>query len=113
MKRCIMSLIFLLALSCVVFASSGCGKPQSAGDQPTTYGTARAIDDGAPKYFEAQMACPVCGRQGLVAEYHVDVDGKRVYFDRKECVEKFTQNQSEYVEKLDKTRQKIKQMRGQ
>lgn len=59
---------------------------------------ARQIDDGAEKYSPMQIKCPVCNTQELSADIHSDVDGKRVYFDKEECKQKFDQDPQQYLE---------------
>jgi len=80
---------------------SGCGGDPTGGrtgDQVET--RARYITDGAPKYNPDQKQCPVCGAPDLHADQYVDVEGKRIYFDKKECVDEFQNNQSQYLPNL-------------
>ncbi len=64
--------------------------------------SAMQIDDGAEKYRQMQFRCPVCGQKGIKPEYHASVDGKRIYFDRRKCMEKFKKNPGKYLEKYKK-----------
>ncbi len=94
-------LVVVLAAAC--FVVSGCGKEKDGGGAaPKTLPRADAILDGEPKYFKYQEQCPVCGADRMSPKHYADVEGKRIYFDSQECVEKFKKNQSKYLQELDK-----------
>lgn len=76
---------------------TACGEKQA---QETEVTFAGAIEDGAEKYAPNQFACPVCDQRGLQGAYHVELDGKRVYFDSQDCADKFEQNPDKYMENL-------------
>jgi len=84
-----------LAAACgFVFAGCGGGGagPQ---DRPNQ---ARQIEDGADKYDPMQVSCPVCDTQSISGDYYADVDGKRIYFDKQECEDKFKENPQQYLQ---------------
>ena len=95
--------VALVFLGAGFMAGCGDGVGGRAGDKKEI--RAKYIEDGAPKYFPEQRACPVCGKGPLFETHHVDVDGKRIYFDSEECVEKFKENKSQYVSKIDKRKE--------
>lgn len=72
---------------------TGCGSKSSQRDDLR----ANDIDDGAEKYSSMQNKCPVCGGKPISADIHSNVNGKRVYFDKKECKEKFDANSEKYL----------------
>jgi len=76
----------------------GPGIGDRGGDKVETM--AKYIQDGVPNYNDEQKQCPICGAPGLHADQFVDVEGKRIYFDKKECVQKFKENQSAYLSKV-------------
>ena len=93
----------LAALALCVGMVAGCGDGQSSRENNKQRpASAEDIDDRAPKYLENQIKCPVCEIPKLREEIYVDVDGKRIYFDKKECRKKFEENRSKYLQKLDK-----------
>ena len=76
----------------------GCGgNDYTPGEGGEPVGMAGEIDDGVQNYNDNQSQCPVCGEMGLRPNFYAEVDGKRVYFDKKECMEKFKQNTSKYL----------------
>ena len=93
-KRAICVLIAVIAVG--VFASLGCSGG-GGGTEPTR---AMDIKDGSTKYYPRQYRCPVCGNVGLNKEQHVDIDGKRIYFDKAECIDKFKQDRQKYLKRL-------------
>lgn len=97
------AVVFMLALTFVVF--QGCGQQGSSGGGDNTADRAMYIQDGAEKYFAHQASCPVCGGRPLRSDLHVDVNGKRVYFDKSECVDKFKNDRATYLEKLDEVKE--------
>lgn len=91
-----------LVLAASVFV--GCGGDGNGGAPGTKTGVANIameFDDDAKKFFPYQQKCPVDGGT-IKQEFHADVNGKRVYFDKQECVDKFKQNQDEYLPELRK-----------
>lgn len=84
----------LVALVC--FASLGCSGG-GGGAEPTR---AMDIEDGSTKYFPRQYRCPVCGNVGLSKDQHVDLDGKRLYFDKVKCIDEFKQDRQKYLKRL-------------
>ena len=91
-------LALLLVVALMTAFAVGCG--DEPGTQEVSY--AGAIDDGAEKYAPSQYSCPVCGGRPIYGDYYVEVDGKRVYFDKEECAEKFDENRQKYLEELKK-----------
>ena len=92
-----------LALICAalgVFAllATGCSG-RSADKDESTNRPAIEIQDGAQKYDSFQFNCPVCGEPGIKGEFYADVNGKRIYFDKKECAEKFKGDSEKYLKK--------------
>ena len=104
-RRAVMAGLVALALCVGMVAGCGQGGSSEDGNSERIYLVARNIDDGAPKYFEAQEQCPVCDANELQAQHYADVDGKRIYFHDAECEEAFKENRSRYLEKLDKRKQ--------
>jgi len=109
-RRAVMAGLLVLALC--VLTVAGCGQDGSSGasgkKRLRKYIAAKNIEDGAEKYDRVQSRCPVCDAQGVTAEHYVDVDGKRVYFDKKECKEKWEENQAKYLKKMKKRKQQGK-----
>jgi len=89
----------VLALVCVGIV--GCEKGGTA-PQGEEIPTAVQFKDGADKYFMYQHKCPVCDGQPLSADYYVDTEKGRVYFDKQECAEQFKANKEEMLKKLEK-----------
>jgi len=103
-------IVFLcLVMVAVVFSAgiAGCGS-RSGGTGGSR--AAKTFEDGADKYDPMQMRCPVCDSQPLNADYYADVDGKRIYFDKQECMEKFKQNTEQYLKKFKTYKQRMKEM---
>ena len=76
----------------------GCGAGGS--EAPKTNPTALQFHPKKAKFFEGQRECPVCGQQPIKEQFHVDTDAGRVYFDKEKCVQQFTQNEEEYLQKV-------------
>jgi hypothetical protein len=93
-KHTIVMVMAVIALAC--FASFGCGGG-GGGTEPTR---AMDIEDGSEKYFPRQYRCPVCGNVGLSKDQYVDIDGKRLYFDRAQCIDDFEQDRQKYLKRL-------------
>ena len=93
------AMTLFLALAGIALILNACGEGEAGVSTETR---ARYILDGTPKLFRDQEKCPVCGGSPLHVDHHADVNGKRVYFDSEECVQKFKENQAEYVAKLKK-----------
>ena len=55
--------------------------------------------DGAPKYYDEQKACPVCGGEPIKEDIHAEYQMKRIYFDKDECAQKFQESPQEYIQK--------------
>ena len=88
------SLVVCLGLFAAIV---GCGdsEPEGMGEAGVPV-MAWTIEDGAEKYAPQQDKCPVCGGRPIAEEFHTEVDGKRLYFDKQECVTKYEQNPDEY-----------------
>ena len=52
---------------------------------------------GVPEFYGGLKKCPVCGESPTRPEHHVDIKGGRVFFDRAECAEKFSENPDKYM----------------
>ncbi len=90
------TIVAAVALALAGVGLVGCGN--GSGPAEAKPMQARQIDDGAEKYSPMQVKCPVCKTQELAAEIHSDVDGKRVYFDKEECKQKFDQDPQKYLD---------------
>ena len=99
-------IVIALAVAALVFvALPGCGGNGSGGEEEET-ATAYQFHPDTPKLFLGQQKCPVCDGEPIKEEFYSDVDGQRLYFDKKECKEKFDSNQSEYMQKFQQDMQK-------
>ena len=94
----------LIAMMCmclgVFFLSAvGCGQESTstttAPDRPKM---AYDFRDGAPNYYDEQKSCPVCGTESIKEDIYVDLQGKRVYFDKQECADKFEGDAQKYIQ---------------
>ena len=93
----IMVLAVVGMLTATIPACQKSSTDASSSDQPRIAG---AIKDGTEAYWVQQNQCPVCGGQPIKGDFHVDVSGRRVYMDKKECVQKFNSNQEKYKKQL-------------
>jgi len=89
-------LIVVAVIVLLLTGFAGCGQDASSEEKDPV--TAMSIDDNAPNFYEDQIECPVCGGQPINAEYYVDAVRGRVYFDKKECMEKFKEDQAKYIQ---------------
>lgn len=98
MKKLILALVFVGLL---VF-TAGCEEsgPASSGSEPDGR-PAMAFQDGHKKYYDHQFQCPVCGKEGLKPDIHVDLEQGRMYFDKEECKKEFNQDQEKYLQKFE------------
>lgn len=101
--KAVAGLMMVLGL-CV---AAGCGGGGGGAQQSPTQ--AREIQDGAEKYDPPQVSCPVCGSKPISGDYHAEVEGKRIYFDKKECEKKFKQNSEKYLEDYTTYEESMKQ----
>ena len=74
----------------------GCEDSGPGADGASVPVMAWTIEDGADKYAPQQDKCPVCGGRPIKAEFYTEIDGKRLYFDKQECVQKYEENPDEY-----------------
>ena len=95
MKKAVIVVAVLASVVAAGFLGCG-GNGGGSGDVKP----AMAFHEDVPKYYSKQVKCPVCGGQPLVKDHYVDVEGQRVYFDKKDCVAAFKKNQSTYLRKL-------------
>jgi len=98
MKKILIAAI-CVSLGMIALGTVGCGQDSSSGgngsDMPTM---AYNFRDGAPKYYDEQKACPVCGGQPIKEDIYVDHQMKRIYFDKKECATTFEENPQQYID---------------
>ena len=104
MKKAMMAGAGVLVLAVLLGAAAGCG------DSSGTRGSraAKTFEDGAEKYDPMQMRCPVCNGTPLKPGLHAEADGKRLYFDKKECVKKFKQNSGKYLKDYETYKERMK-----
>lgn len=96
MKRILLvCVVAVLALG----AYASCQKQSGSGDGGKV--TAAQLQGDVEPYFLYQHQCPVCGGEPIKQQFKADIDGKRVYFDKQECVQKWKNNTSKYKKKLD------------
>ena len=95
-KMLVVVMVTVAGIFTLSLGSPGCG----AGGRASHPKKARDIEDGSTKYFPRQFRCPVCGTAELNEEQFVDIDGKRIYFDRAECIDKFNQAPRNYLQRL-------------
>lgn len=96
MRRIIVGLA-IIALS--YGALVGCGGEGGKQDVQTPT-TAIEIQDDHRAYYDMQEECPVCGGRPIKQEFHADTDKGRIYFDKKQCVDKFNENRDQYLKKF-------------
>ena len=106
----------LFVVCCAVLAAGGMALSGCGGGGPSTgdevEAMAKYLEDGAAKFYKNQAWCPVCGSGGLNENYYVDVNGKRIYFDEKECQQKFENNQSQLLDRFKKHIEQAKSTEG-
>lgn len=97
-------IVILIIGTLVSVGFVGCGG-QSGSDGDASGGetvVARRIQDGAKKLNQFQLRCPVCKGKPIKGEFHYDLqEGPqqgRVYFDKQECMKKFKQDPSKYLQ---------------
>lgn len=95
MKR----IVVIVALTGLVAGfAAGCGGSGSdmASGEPEGR-PAIALEPDQNHYYDYQFRCPVCGKEGLKAEFHAETDQGRIYFDRQECMQTFKQDAQKYL----------------
>ena len=91
----IVAVLVTLALLSLSFV--GCGQEAAdsgSSDMPTM---AYNFRDGAPKFYDEQKTCPVCGGEPIKEGIYATYQGKRVYFDKEECATKFEESPEQYI----------------
>ena len=87
------SIMIILAVGAALsLAVAGCGQGGGGEGESQDIISALQIQDGSTPYNERQFTCPVCGGKPISPDYYADVNGKRIYFDKEECAEKFKQD---------------------
>ena len=87
------TILAVLLVGAIGIMAVSCGSGSS--DDDSGKGIVReaaSIQDGAEKYDNMQMECPVCGGKPIKGEFYADVDGKRIYFDKESCMNDFKQD---------------------
>lgn len=102
--------VAIIAMLCAGFV--GCQKQGSSSsvqqsDLPAMAGN---FQDDHHAYWGGQKTCPVCGQEPIKPKFHADADQGRIYFDKKECVQKFKENSEKYIKKL---KDQLKKSMGQ
>jgi len=88
-----------IVLALLSFSFVGCGEDSAAGEGGSEMPTmAYNFRDGAPKYYDEQKACPVCGGQPIKEDVYVDHQMKRIYFDKEQCAKTFEENPQKYID---------------
>ena len=90
-------LVVTVILTVVLGGFAGCDGDDGVGMSGRPPRAAGTIEDGKQKFFVGQIECPVCGGQPIKAEHHAQVDGRRLYFDRAECADKFESERQRYL----------------
>ena len=92
----------------------GCGQsgPSASQEGPPA---AWSVQDGAPKFYEEQITCPVCGESPIKGEYYADVGSAklRVYFDSQECLDTFNEDPQKYIQEWEQRRASAGGMTGE
>ncbi len=97
-------LLAILAVAVLICGGMvGCGEQSGGnGDGGGKTVVARRIQDGAKKLDQFQVTCPVCNGKPIKKDLYHDVEEGprqgRVYFDKEECLKKFKENPSEYLQ---------------
>lgn len=89
-----------LVLCLLVIGAFMVGCPGNSGGGGETGSKAVAeMHPGEQKYDPMQYKCPVDGEKDLKEEFYAEVDNKgRIYFDSKDCMQKFKENPQQYLE---------------
>ena len=74
---------------------------------------AASIQDGAEKFDKMQTECPVDGGTPIKGDYYAEVNGKRIYFDSQECMNKFKENKQKYLDQYQTYEDQMKEMQKQ
>lgn len=77
---------------------AGCGQ-QAYDDTKSGIRFANKIEDGAEKFDPNQYKCPVCGGQPIKKGLHAKTEKGRIYFDKKQCAEKFKEEPKKHLKK--------------
>jgi len=93
----------LVAAGLLLGVGFGCGG-DSGSAMDADVKPAMDIQDDAEKYDPYQIECPVCGQKPIKADLYSEADGRRIYFDREECVSKFEENPQQYLDEYQKRR---------
>jgi YHS domain-containing protein len=93
------SVALVASVVVLAFGVAGCGSNSGNGGEPESFLPAGNIGDGAKPMNPQQIDCPVCG-QSIDPKIHTKSEKKRVYFDSKNCLKKYTQNPDTYREKV-------------
>ncbi len=103
-----------VSLGMIALSAMGCGK-QSSGEGTKSDRPTMAYDfrDGAAHYYEEQKTCPVCGGQPIKEGVYATYQGKRIYFDKEECADKFESSPQEYIQKWQERIQKERQKQAE
>lgn len=95
MKKLLWGLAVAVLLGAVVVGctDSSTGEGEGAAEDP------RSFHPGVKKYDNMQFECPVCESAAIKEEFYSDVDDEgRIYFDKKECKEKFDADPQKYLQ---------------
>lgn len=90
--------VVAMVVACACLSACEPGQPSGGTDLEASM--AKYIKDGESKYYPAQGKCIVCESPRLNGKYYVEEDGKRIYFDKQACVDKFKANRSKYLQEF-------------
>ena len=110
MKTIRNTILAVLLVGAIGIMAVGCGSGSS--DDDSGKGIVReaaSIQDGAEKYDNMQMECPVCGGKPIEGEFYAEVDGKRIYFDNESCMTKFKEDPQKYLKDYKTYEEKMKE----
>lgn len=95
--------VLLCAALAASFLMVGCGGESGGGQAEGEAGVLQAagINDGAVPFWGGQVSCPVCDNP-IDAEFHTEDTKGRIYFDSRECLDKFRSDRDRYEQKLKK-----------
>lgn len=96
MRKILMGLVVAILLCGIMTA---CGEESSVKKEAGEVLSAGQLNPDVKPYDPMQYQCPVCGETPLKAEHYVDLEKGRIYFDKKECRDKFEGSEEEYLEK--------------